>query len=136
MNIKKVLIVSLATIGFIILVLSTVYFYFTSSINSIVNEVYESNGNYHSEHVLDSVVKYLNPRNNLKNNDIDEKDVEKEEFSVSDFIIEPVHKQIEYTYSYSAYGQDNLIYNTSRKISLKIEFDGINWIIVNCKEIQ
>ena len=132
---KKILII-LGIIASIIILILSIHYYHISSVKGIINEIYESNGNYHSEHILDSVIKQLNPRNALDNST----DVVKEDFQIDSFTTTFDHKTMDYTYVYKVYGEENgkekLIYQDSRNICLHIEFHGLNWIIVSCKEIS
>jgi hypothetical protein len=49
------------------------------------------------------------------------------------------HDTMDYTYEYKVYGKDKgqekVIYKDSRNISLCIELQGLNWVIVSAKEI-
>ena len=129
---KKILIIS-GIIASIIVLLLSAHCYHISSVKSIINEVYESNGNYHSEHILDSVIQQLNPRNFLDNST----DVVREDFQINSFVTALDHRRMVYNYVYKAYGEENgkekLIYQVSQEIRLRIEFQGLNWVIVSCK---
>lgn len=125
---KKILII-LGIIASIIIFLLSAHYYHISSVKSIINEIYESNGNYHSEHILDSVVQQLNPRNNIDNFI----DVVKEDFQINSFTTTFDHKTMDYTYVYKVYSKEKLMYQDSRNICLHIEFQGLNWVIVSCK---
>jgi len=128
---RKKLLIVLGIILSIIFFLLSIHYYHIWSVKSIVNSIYESNGNYHSEHILDSVVQQLNPRNNIDNSI----DVVKEDFQINSFTTTFNHKTMDYTYVYKVYSKEKLIYQDSQNICLHIEFHGLNWIIVSCKRI-
>ncbi len=131
---KKIIIICITVISIIVLYIS-INCYFVSSVKRTIIEIYESNGNYRSEHVLDDVVKILNPRNRIEHQIIDEK----EDFQITDFTTTLNFKRMDYTYEYKVYskekGKEKILYNDSRKICLSIDFQGFNWVIVSAKEI-
>lgn len=133
-NMKKIIIICITVISIIVLFIS-IECCFVSSVKRTIIEIYESNGNYHSEHILDDVVKILNPRNRIEHPII----AEKEDFQITDFTTTLNFKTMDYTYEYKVYskekGKEKILYNDSRKICLHIDFQGFNWVIVSAKEI-
>lgn len=80
-------------------------------------------------------MKQLNPKKGLENYS----DVVRDNFQITDLKTSFTHDNIDYTYEYKVYvkdnGQEKVIYKDSRKICLRIEFQGLNWVIVSAKEI-
>ena len=130
---KKIVIIGI--ILSIIILLFSIYCYYISSIKRIIIGIYESNGDFHSEHVSDSVVKNLNPRNNMDFSIVSEK----EDFQITSLTTTLDYKTVDYSYVYKVYseekGKEEIKYNDSRNICLHIEFHGLNWKIVSAKEV-
>jgi hypothetical protein len=98
---KKIIIICITVISIIVLYIS-INSYFVSSVKRAIIEIYESNGNYRSEHVLDDVVKILNPRNRIEHQIIDEK----EDFQITGFTTTLNFKTMDYTYEYKVYSKE------------------------------
>lgn len=132
-SLKRIIII----LSSVLLVILILYISFCFYIKSLILNNFYSDGANISNNITNEVAKEINPRNNYRDEveNIPNKHL-KENYNILFIpIVDFFNRKIFYTYSCTAYNEDELIFGSTQiPVTLTFQFNGFDFKIIDCYE--